>query len=751
MNGERLYINGIQLELNNNSKIAYTMQVNDIASVTSRQANFTKSIEIPRTPKNIKILEYLGVVGNVSVLPYQKNEINYYVNNDCIIFNGWGVISETGSDKYHLHIYDGVIDFFKIIENKNLGELELNEINHIKSLSAVTASWNDANGLNFKYILADYNGKAKYASGTKFNIDYIVPSAKVSYLFDKIFEKYDMTYSGDIFQSDDFQNLYMTYPKGVAASGELEDIYFNANCAFEQFSWIYDGITSLYMYVDGTEAYDNLNDIVNAKHFKVNETGSYKIEISGEICPIGNSNELAGVQCNIWIGKNSIPIGNANNVSDLTLLRSNVGGSYTSFYDCSAEKVITLNALDSLCIVIRQFDGKNLRYVNEKSSNPFKFKISKIEGSEIDFSTTFIDFKTKDFISEITNRYGLTIFKDKYTQNYQFLTLDERINQADKVDWSEKLVVKGNEKYIYGDYAQNNIFKYKYNDANSNYNDGYIKINNVNLTDEKDVINSKIYSPEKELNTVDFPYNSHIYKLWNKEVDENEGTQEVKYKELDKRFYFIKSQDYHFGSPTVVGSEYLIEQQTIPTATTVSVESYSGVSYSEVIKNYYSEYSNILNNSKIISVKLNLNETDISTFDFKNIYYFKQFGEYFLINKISNWQPNKLTDVELLRINYKINRPDLSGTTGIEYITITGQTFSNADGFTRTINVHFDTNITTPYLKVMFTDSPTTPVTILNQSPYSFLDIVNPLGGFYSLNLTSMDGSIISNPSSWWG
>lgn len=751
MNGERLYINGIQLELNNNSKIAYTMQVNDIASVTSRQANFTKSIEIPRTPKNIKILEYLGVVGNVSVLPYQKNEINYYLNNDCIIFNGWGVISETGSDKYQLHIYDGVIDFFKIIENKNLGELELNEINHIKSLSAVTASWNDANGLNFKYILADYNGKAKYASGTKFNIDYLVPSVSVPYLFDKIFDKYDMTYSGDIFQSDDFKNLYMTYPKGVAASGELEDIYFNANCAFEQFSWIYDGITSLYMYVDGTEAYDNLNDIVNAKHFKVNETGSYKIEISGEICPIGNSNELAGVQCNIWIGKNSIPIGNANNVSDLTLLRSNVGGSYTSFYDCSAEKVITLNALDSLCIVIRQFDGKNLRYVNEKSSNPFKFKISKIEGSEIDFSTTFIDFKTKDFISEITNRYGLTIFKDKYTQNYQFLTLDERINQADKVDWSDKLVVKGNEKYIYGDYAQNNIFKYKYNDANSNYNDGYIKINNVNLTDEKDVINSKIYSPEKELNTVDFPYNSHIYKLWNKEVDENEGTQEVKYKELDKRFYFIKSQDYHFGSPTVVGSEYLIEQQTIPTATTVSIESYSGVSYSEVIKNYYSEYSNILNNSKIISVKLNLNETDISTFDFKNIYYFKQFGEYFLINKISNWQPNKLTDVELLRINYKINRPDLSGTTGIEYITITGQTFSNADGFTRTINVHFDTNITTPYLKVVFTDSPTTPVTILNQSPYSFLDIVNPLGGFYSLNLTSMDGSIISNPSSWWG
>jgi hypothetical protein len=75
------------------------------------------------------------------------------------------------------------------------------------------------NFIPYKYILADYNGQATYTStsggtsATTINVDYLVPSVKVSYLWDNLFSTYGFTYSGSIFSSPDFTNLYLTYPK----------------------------------------------------------------------------------------------------------------------------------------------------------------------------------------------------------------------------------------------------------------------------------------------------------------------------------------------------------------------------------------------------------------------------------------------------------------------------------------------------------------------------------------------------------
>jgi hypothetical protein len=48
-------------------------------------------------------MDFLGVVGNSSNLPYQTNTVNYYIGNEAIIYNGRGVINET-NDFYNLTI-----------------------------------------------------------------------------------------------------------------------------------------------------------------------------------------------------------------------------------------------------------------------------------------------------------------------------------------------------------------------------------------------------------------------------------------------------------------------------------------------------------------------------------------------------------------------------------------------------------------------------------------------------------------------
>lgn len=83
-----------------------------------------------------------------------------------------------------------------------------------------------------------------------------------------------------------------------------------------------------------------------------------------------------------------------------------------------------------------------------------------------------------------------------------------------------------------------NFFKYKYNQQDANYNDGYIDVLNSNLPESKTVIQSKIYSPEYIVNTFDFQL-VNVYKIWDKNIKDN-GT--VEYKPLENHFYFMRSQ-----------------------------------------------------------------------------------------------------------------------------------------------------------------------------------------------------------------
>lgn len=747
MNEHRLYINGQQVELVVEKPIAYTMQVNDIGDVKNRQSNFSRQIDIPMTPINIQIFEYLGITGNQSIAPYTKLTVDYYVGNDCLIYQGWGQVTLTESDSYKLHIYDGVIDLFKAIENRSLAELNLDEINHDKNLTAVTNSWD--NDLNYKYILADYNGKAKYDGG-KYNIDYLVPSAKVSYIWDKIFDTYSMTYQGNIFNSEDFQNLWFTYPKGVSTTQPETTFYESPSCGVRVFSTaeaVYPN-NSLFIYVAGGAG--NFESITTQQHFKVYQGGQYRIRLTGAVKPLKPYAGTTPVNCKIIIAKDQEgdPAQAYQNsiVADDVLVAS-IGGS-GGYEPVDINYIVTLNDHQSFCLLFRS-NGGNLNWVQEDPANGLKLEVSRVYDSEVDFNDALTEFKITDFLKEVCWRYSLTIFKDKYTNNYRFLTLDERINEAERIDWSKKFQGVKTEKYIYGDYAQQNVFHHKYNDDVSDYNDGKIYVFNKNLADNKKVIESKIYTPEKELNIVDFQFDSHIYKLWNKEINENDGVQEVKYKELDKRYYFLKSEDYTFSPTITVGSESAIASTSI---TTAPIESYSGVSYNEVVDNYYSLIGNIISKAKVITAQFNLTSNDVSNFDFAKLYYIDQLGGFFFVNKISNWQEGKLTDVEIIKLENDIEIPTLSGSTGgydtsdgnAPYITITNYQVINVDAWVKHIVIDFVTNITSSQLKVYGNPIP-------NSSPYTYVTTSTGFPSPHTLAITSLDETIISNSITWWG
>jgi len=650
-----LYINGSVADLSPNTVIAQTRQVNDLNSLDDRQASYTNKFSLPKIANNMRIMNYLTLTGNTSNIPYQKNECSLYsATGECFVFNGWAVVTD-GGDSYDVVIYDGIIDLYKAVENKNLSALGLDDLTHKKTFAAIKDSWDTSleNTNKYAYILADYNGDNTVANppatGLSVNFDYLVPAVKVSYLWEKIFGTYGFSWSGSVFNSDDFKNLWLTFPKGVPNLSDQNPVLFDAT-----HGWFVQGPNTvphrwLGAFADTrpTDPDPDPNDIINANspsYIKINQAGRYYIEISATVnasqgsdfyhSPVSATNVFLALNVQNQPVQN-IPYGISLNP------KPNVPNAFIFAQE------MDLPANTTLTVVFGAPNySQNAYYINNNNSI-VTLKITKRDPSQIDFSQAFADFSIRDFLTEIVQRFGLTMYKRRYENHYEFLTLHELLETGTVADWSSKFVKKLQEEYVTGNYAQQNWFRYAYNDKEQSHNDGYLTVLNANLNDSTDLFKSRIYSPEKQTVTY-LGRTTNVYKLWDKEIKENpaEGEASIKYKPLDKRYYLMRAERKN----TSVFVKSNANPQQNGTCTSYLTEDYTGLPFSQILQTYYAPLQRILEKTIVVSAQLWLSEADVANFDFKKKYYIAQLGGNFVMNKITNYVPGKPTTCEMVRV-----------------------------------------------------------------------------------------------------
>src|SRR5690606_2284906 len=150
-----------------------------------------------------------------------------------------------------------------------------------------------------------------------------------------------------------------------------------------------------------------------------------------------------------------------------------------------------------------------------------------------------------------------------------------------------------------------------YSDKEASHNDFYIDAGNENLPETRDAIKSKIYSPDNGQGSL-MGRAVNIYRLWDKEVVENpeEGEDPVTYKSLDKRFYLMRNQ--LVPQPVILQSK--ATQQSLA-SDYYYAESFSGLSFSDIIPAYYSPLKDLLEKALIVNAELYLKDSDIVNFD----------------------------------------------------------------------------------------------------------------------------------------
>lgn len=602
------------IDLYADKALRYTLQVNSIAELKDRQTTYTKSYLVPRTAKNIRIFGALGMPSDTSHVPYTKPNCELKIDGFNFIAKGWLNVTEAGDD-YKITIFSGIIEFFKSLEGKKLGaDFDLSEINHAKNLSNVVSSFTNP---NYRYLITDYNGKTHYGqNGDTINIDYLVPSVNVRYLFDKIHTSLGFTYTGLVFDSPQFQNLWITYPKPIPLGGETELKSVNGT------KFINSRNSNVY-----ESFFEQLiaGGLDNNISFKIPETGTYRIIFESDnvfgSSIFGGNNGTPRAQYFMSVNQVGTPFSTRVNPTVLLDI-PRFSGQY------NANKVIDFVKDDVI-------DFYNFIPVNGAVvwSAAYTIKVIKIDDSVVSFNDGLNDFLATDFLKDILNITGLTPFTNEKNRNIDYRLITERLATAPVIDWTSKFVRRIGEKYTYENYARSNFFRYQYNDKESDYNDGAILIDNSNLAESKEIFKSKMYSPEKSM--TDFYIGSlgstflRLFKMYEKELKESGNTSTVTYKDLDKRFHYARSNS--FPTTVKIGSEYLQQSTTVNSLPLID---FTDLSFQRILNVFYAQLGRILIDSKIHEIELNLNPCDVLNLDMFKMIYFEQEQQYYIIDSI---------------------------------------------------------------------------------------------------------------------
>ena len=631
------------LDIKENEKVTYTIQVQDLADVSSVASSVTTSFKLPKTKNNYEALKSLSLPGDTSNLPYLKNVCKLYNFGTTLIDNGWLKINNSDEESFNVNIENGIIDFFKAIEGKTIGnDLDLSDTNHNKDLITVINSFerND-----YTYIIADYNGLNTYLKGgvNYINVDYLVPSLKSKYIWDKIFNYIGYTYSGSIFNSELFTNLWVTYPKAPPTKSDDEqlpdpvlrlstnktgNIKFVGDLTYSIIEFNLENVTT------------NDNDFLNNKLI-VKHTGTYNLKsIIYGYADYMITNNWGGE-----IGSEESPLLPALRINGVIKL-------------CSNDYTLNLkqgDIVEFLCTWHRLRSRDRIFRIRGIVFNSYDFKLYQISQQVVDFGSEFLDVSLSEFIKEIMMRFALTPFIDVESKHIKFLTLSERINTNNVKDWTDKFVKRTDEKYIYKDYAQRNWLKHKYNDENATFNNGFLSVSNQTLQPQKDLYSSKFYSFNNEITSFyDSDFTNNSFPIWNREIKETINndttpptkTYDVNYKGLSNRFYFIRR---NILPKTInIGSQLLRIEET---ANNVAIVDTKNLSYSDAVNNY-KDFVKVLNDTRIHEIELFLNINDLLDLDLESLYYFSQENQYYILNRITIDLTNNINKAEFIRVKY---------------------------------------------------------------------------------------------------
>ena len=208
MNKVEVYIADLKLDLKEEDTVALTKQINDIAEIQKRQADYTNRFLCKRTPNNMAIAEMLNVPGNTSTRPYKWASARIVSNGIPVTNYGIALLQETKNrEEYEYIIYAGNYDLFSKIDGKYITDLDWCDLIHTFDITQLYLQADRTE--NYIYPVAEtMDGKMnnRNSNPDEIDIEYQVPHVFVKTIWQRIFNEAGLEYHGNFFATNTMFN-----------------------------------------------------------------------------------------------------------------------------------------------------------------------------------------------------------------------------------------------------------------------------------------------------------------------------------------------------------------------------------------------------------------------------------------------------------------------------------------------------------------------------------------------------------------
>ena len=674
----RLIINNKEADLLNND-FTWNMQCADFFSFDTRQFSCSDVMYLPMSSTNNEIFELAGMVGSVSDRPQRAFDVELLIDGIPIVRNAKGYLMGVQNDTYKFAFHESTKDIYHWLNLYKLSDVIGNKLNHSKTKETVIAVSQDYASNSIKktlqdfsygyiYAVAEYGGNTliderivdKRPVGDIYNFYYAPPAIHVRWIFDEVQRMSGHTFEGSFFNTEMFNTLFITTSqvlKENAPGGELVKLYKEENVKGEG-KKLTENTGELYLTINtknNPTYYIKKRDKDYIYKIPEDKLGVWDFNLSGNIQ--GNGRKI---KCYVDIYKNG-------DMTPICSTEGGVGGYVTKWeynnniggFDFSIRIPDYFRADDEIYVRLRAEieggfdDGKDIGTKN------LDFKIEQTSWQSVNHLVS--ELSMLDLFKELLIMFGLTPMKLNIDDEVQhFYTLDERLNDAPILDWSDNFVRVTNLEFHAptSSYARRNHFKYKkYDEQDGNQ----LKADGVLVVDD-DLLTFKKEREGKFFAGVDIDKSRKAqfkddvlsdFYFWEKEVKEKEeGGQkkiEITYKAKDNRFHIF---NVEFSDELFFNYQGVIRGGVFNTDTFYFVPCWArfgNLQWNNLLENYYGGFNDILNHMRVYTCEMNLNALDIYEFNFFKRIYIAQLGGLFLPNKIT-FKTNTLAVVELIKI-----------------------------------------------------------------------------------------------------
>lgn len=459
---EELYIKGESVDLGD-SEITLNFKSNLLGDISKITASNSYTIKLPRTNKNIRLLDFPDVAGHESYMMRDYFNAEYH-RNGVKLFDAKAVLISCSEDGFDVALTWGMSEKFIQL---------MNDDKSIQEFADMALPWNSSTTYDNGLVNGQLShGYIRHNAGIDVDSNrdkiFIHPSVNCMRLLEEIASYYGLTMDWGSYK----QYIELLYLPLISQKANPKYNFFEANITgtldsdikyvkFTQINRV-DGIN-----ISNTETY---GDVV-----RIYETSlDWELDI---LIYTNKHNTLNVVELAFY--------SNAQYIKSLQISSNDIGL-------CAYKGVIPFDITEYSNITIRiRINNGALLGIIKSYIKIFSEDVQSVSYNQYyPIGSNLPDISVVDFIKQICWLFGL--FAIKSDTGVSFISVNKIIDNRDKaVDWSKKLVPTGwtakETSYTFGDFAQKNYFRYEENE-NAKSADGYMVVQNKTLDYEKDLL-----------------------------------------------------------------------------------------------------------------------------------------------------------------------------------------------------------------------------------------------------------------------